>query len=127
MNICNCKEDLSAYLCDIPIEWKDGIVKSLCYIMSDDCEESICNSVKDCETTTYLSPFTVNNNEVSISYKSEKNIKIRSIDIISLINAALINVNPQCLTSQQAWNLMSYREKLQLLITAMGVCCCTTT
>lgn len=127
MDICNCHKDLEKYLCDVPDQWREGIVKALCYVFDDKCEDDECEGVKDCETTTFLSDFTVEGNEVSISYTNERNTRTLSFDVVELIDNALDIVDPKCLASIEDWAEMTYVERLQLLLDAQCECCTTTT
>ena len=45
-------------LCDIPFEWRKGIVQALCYTL-DNIGVS-CDDVKGCQTLTKLYPFSIN-------------------------------------------------------------------
>ena len=69
MKICNCHKDLHAYLCDIPFEWRVGIVKALCLIFEQ--QPDLCKWVKDCETLTFMSGFRFQGNNLIIEYRDE--------------------------------------------------------
>ena len=123
MNICNCKKDLEAYLCDIPAEWREGIVNALCYVYADTCEDDVCVGIKECETLTFLSPFSVQDDTISISYKSEKYTSTKSFDLIPVIDNTLDTVDPFCLTTDEEWADLSFVERLELLISKRCECC----
>jgi len=128
MDICNCDIDLEAFLCNIPSEWREGVVKSLCYVYNNECEEILCKGVKDCETTTFLSPFSINtDDEISIRYNSEKTQVERMFNILPLINNTLNNINPSCLATDEEWANMTFVERIQLFTEVYCECCTTTT
>ena len=122
--ICNCIYDISRYLCDIPNEWKEGITQALCFVYSDDTKD--CNTVHKCETLTYLSPFTLLGNTLSISYKDENNlINTYSVDLST--TDYLSSTTPGCLTTAPLWAELSDLEKIQMIIDKSCNCCTTTT
>lgn len=126
MKICNCHKDLHAYLCDIPFEWRDPIVKALCLILSE--QPSECQGVSDCETLTFLYSFSINGNILSIQFKDEDGqLTTSSIDITTALNDVLDDVDPKCIMSVEAWQALSFEEKLQAIIDAQCDCCGTTT
>lgn len=126
MNICNCHQDLDALLCDIPKEWREGIVNALCFILQ--CEEVECSDITKCQTLTTLSPFTLSGNILSITYKNEKGqIKTRSIDITPAFESILDDIDPLCLTDTETWAEMTHEERMEMIAEAMCVCCPPTT
>lgn len=126
MNICNCHIDLNAYLCDIPSEWREGIVKALCLALEPPGDS--CDAIKECETRTSLSAFTLQGNELSIIYKDENGYShTAEIDLSSAIDASLDDTDPSCLMSQEDWDELSYLEKIQAIVDAHCECCTTTT
>lgn len=76
MNDCqNCVEVYKSILSDIPSTWREQIAKAICN-NSGEKTEITCSDIRKCETLTSLSPFTVDENTVSISYKDEKGITV---------------------------------------------------
>lgn len=129
MNICNCHQDLDALLCDIPKEWREGIVNALCFILQ--CEgggEVDCSDITKCQALTTLSPFTLSGSVLSITYKNEKGqIKTTSIDIGIAFNRILDDLDPLCLTDTETWALMSHEGRMEMIASAMCICCPPTT
>lgn len=127
MKICNCHQDLDALLCDIPLEWREGIVKSLCAVYGE-LNQPTCDELRNCQTLTNLSPFTLIENNLSIKYKDEKGqIKTRSIDLTPIFDSVLDGVDPMCLTTPEDWASMSHTERMSLIYSEMCVCCPPTT
>lgn len=128
MKICNCLSDISAYLKDIPKEWRDGIVKALCYVLSTEDDDTSCIPIKRCETLTSLSPFIKDSSDVSITYKTENGVnQLRSVDIRDALEHIMDDVDSSCLMSSGDWTLSTLVEKLQSLIDGRCGCCSTTT
>lgn len=126
MDICNCHIDFDAFLCDIPREWREGIVKALCYTLN--VQPLDCQGVRNCQTLTSLSPFTLNGSELSITYINEKGtIKTSTLDLSPAIEASLDDIDPSCLMSQGAWDALSHAERIQAIIDGHCNCCPTTT
>lgn len=132
MNICNCLEDLSAYLCDIPHEWREDIVKALCFVLEDD--PITCSDIKSCETVTYLSPFVLSGNvfyqdTLHVSFKDEKGrTYTRSINLRTALDNLFADLNPRCINGGTWVGLDTPEDKLNAII-ARGCdeCCQTTT
>jgi hypothetical protein len=128
MSICNCHKDLSIILCDIPYEWRKGIVDALCLLLNSPSETELCKVVKECETRTNLSPFLLNGAILSVSFKDEKErVLTRTLDIQPLIEASLDDIDPSCLMSQEDWDNLTYEERIQSVIDSICSCCATTT
>ena len=121
MDICNCHKDLDALLCGIPKEWRTGIVNSLCLILEN--KEPDCKDILKCETVTYLSPFTLNGDVLSISYKNERGqVVIRSIDLTPAFRAILDDLDPVCFANEEDWENMTFEEKLFRIYEEMAGC-----
>jgi hypothetical protein len=117
------KEQIELYLSDLPEKWKDKIVQILCLI-KEGKQEPDCETVKDCETLTSLSDFTVDGSIVSITYKDEDGVSItRSFDAATIINNTLEDIDPSCLATQTVWDSLTFPERLQLLIDRHCTCC----
>ncbi len=126
MKNCNCEQLFAKYLCDIPNQWREGIVKALCFIFED--APLNCNDVKKCETLTSLSPFSISGDILSVVFHDEKgrNIK-RSLDLKKVINGVLNQIDPLCIMSIDSWRLLSFEQKLQTLINLQCNQCCVNT
>jgi len=126
MNICNCNKDLDALLCEIPEEWREGIVQSLCLLLNQD--DDICTGVENCETLTLLSPFVLNGNTLSTKFKDEQGYThTSSLDLGDILDTLLSDVNPNCLMSQDDWDALSHEARVQAVLTFACGCCSTTT
>ena len=111
------------YLKVLPSEWRDQLTKLLCEINSEKNIPS-CDIVKDCETVTSLSTFTVNGTEVSVVYKDERGVSFtRSFDLASVVNSVFDGLEPDCLTDETTWSNMTLSERIQLLINQHCDCC----
>ncbi len=126
MDICNCNLDLDAYLCDIPHEWREGIVKALCLTL-----QSVnlgCTPIKKCETLTSLSGFTLQGGQLSITYKDENGyLNTSDVDLSLSIEDSLDEIDPSCLMSQEDWDDLTNLERIQAILDAHCNCCSTTT
>lgn len=121
MKICNCHKDLDAILCDIPNEWRKGIVNALCLTFQEDI--ITCAAIRDCETLTTLSAFSVQGTKISVTYTNEKGtVKNTSFDIQQSLN--LVELEPECL---EDWDTDTISGKIEQLIEAYCLCCINTT
>lgn len=117
------KQQIEEYLKDIPSKWKDSLVQLLCEINSSQNTVS-CEDVKNCETLTSLSEFSVNETQISIQYTGEDGVTVtRSVDISSVLNNIFDDLDPECLTDITTWQNLSFKEKLQLIIDSHCNCC----
>lgn len=117
------KQQIEEYLKDIPSKWKDSLVQLLCEINSSQNTVS-CEDVKNCETLTSLSEFSVNETQISIQYTGEDGVTVtRSVDISSVLNNIFENLDPECLADITTWQNLSFEEKLQLIVDSHCHCC----
>ena len=127
INICNCHKDIDKFLCDIPKELREPIVKALCFTLNS-FPSVTCKMVKKCETLTSLSGWKLEGNVLSISYKNEKGkLSVRSIDIGDIIDDIGNDPDPLCLMSEEEWLQLSLYQKIQAIIDGHCNCCTTTT
>lgn len=117
------KQQIEEALSALPSKWAEQLADILCQVREE--RESVdCNDVKECETVTSLSDFTVNGTTVSIKYTNEAGVQVtRSFDAGAIVNGTLDELNPNCLASPSEWNALSYDERIQLLIDAHCACC----
>lgn len=124
-NTMTFKEQIEKYLSGLPSKWAEQLTEILCQIKAEK-QEPDCQTVKDCETVTSLSPFTVNGTIVSIQYKDEKGITVtRSFDTSQILNESLNDIEAVCLTDEVTWESLSFAERIQLIINT--VCNCSGT
>lgn len=122
MNICNCPQDLDTSLCDVPHEWREGIVKALCLTLQSD--PITCKGVRNCQTLTSFSAFTIQGTEVSISYINERGtVEKSTFDLEAPINSAGEDLDNNCLSSFDT----PLSGIIQIIIDAYCECCPTTT
>ena len=123
----NCEQVVSEYLCDLPSEWRKQITKVICQTLTSQTTID-CEDIKNCETVTSLSGFSVQGTEVCITYKDEKGISfVRCFNWNDVQNSTLDDVDPRCITSQEIWDDMSYAERIQAIIDFACDCAITTT
>lgn len=119
MAFCNPKEELSAILCNasVPPEWRDAIVRALsCVISLRRDDEGFCNGVKECETLTAFQPIVRVGNTLTFSYKDEKKVvHSRSVDLTTVINNLLTDVDVSCFMEQEDWEELTFPEKLNAI------------
>lgn len=121
------KQKIEEYLSALPSKWVEQLTILLCEI-KEDTESVDCAKVKQCETLTSLSDFTLSGTEASIKYTNEAGVQVtRTVDVGTLLNGTLDDLDPNCLASSEAWNSMSYTERIQALIDSHCDCCSTTT
>lgn len=113
---------MGAYLCNIPYQWRTQIAKVICLSIAD--QQSLdCQMVKDCETVTTLSTFSVNGTEICITYRDENGVSFeRCFDIETIINNSLDGIDPKCITTQEIWDSLSYEERIQAIIDYACTC-----
>ena len=117
----NCQEVLEGYLCNIPYQWRKQIAKAICFNLTDQTID--CQDIKECETITSLSAFSVVENEICITYTDEKGVSFtRCFDWEAIQNSKLDVVDPKCITSQEMWDAMSYTERIQAIIDYACTC-----
>lgn len=117
------QEKIGSYLEGLPSKWKEQLTTILCQIIADK-EQPDCDKMRECETTTTLSPFTISGTTVSITYINEDSVQvIRSFDINEVLERSLNELDPSCLTDETTWSNLSYIEKIQLMIDAHCNCC----
>lgn len=82
-NCTDCNKKYQAYLSDLPSAWRNQIADLMCRVVNDAGSLS-CADFKACETVTSLLPFTLDEDELSISYIDERGITTtRSVTIPS--------------------------------------------
>jgi len=114
------KDQISEYLKDLPSKWRTQLTEILCQI-KEDRKHPTCTEVKECETVTSLSEFTVTGSVVSIDYTDEKGVTYtRSFDLESVFD---IDLDGNCLTTPTIWSNLSFTERIQLLIDRQCDCC----
>jgi len=117
------QEQIETYLKDLPSKWKDQLVSILCQI-KDERTHPTCDEVKDCETLTSLSDFSVEGDIVSVVYTDEHSVQVtRSFSVGQLVNNTLEGIDPECLTDQTTWDNLTYSQRIQLLIDNFCDCC----
>jgi hypothetical protein len=117
------KEQIEKYLSSLPEKWKDELVQILCLI-KEGKQEPDCNTVKECETVTTLSDFTVNGTTISIQYKNEAGVTVtRSFDAETIINEVLDDIDPACLATEEEWESLTFLQRMQLLVDKQCSCC----
>lgn len=120
------KNKIKEYLKGLPSKWRDKLT-DLLYDIGNDQSCPSCDEIKECETLTSLSDFSVSGTEVSIRYKDEDGVTVtRSFDLDTLIGNHL-NVDPSCITDETTWNNSTFSEKIQLIIDSHCDCCSTST
>lgn len=117
------KQQIEQYLSALPSKWAEQLTTLLCEIKEE--RDSVdCAEVKQCETLTSLSDFTVSGSNVSIKYTGENGIQVtRTFDMSSALNGTLDDLDPNCLATPEQWNSMSYIERIQALIDSHCDCC----
>lgn len=121
------KCDLEEILKDLPDKWRDALIEILLKIQ-DERESVSCEEVRDCETLTTLSEFTQTDTEICITYTDEDEVSVtRCFDIDTIINDSFEDIDPGCIATQDAWDSMTYTEKIQALIDTVCNCCPATT
>lgn len=125
MNITcnNCEDVIKKYLCDLPVEWANQIAKVICSFINPPIPFN-CDDVKTCETLTKLSTFTVNGSEICIDYTDEDGTLFhRCFDIADIG----FDLDPKCIMSQEAWDLLNWEQQVQAIIDYSCTCGFTTT
>lgn len=116
------KEQIELYLGPLPSEWREKLTAILC-LLKEDKQTPDCADFKACETVTSLSPFSIEDTTLSITYTDEDGVSVtRSVDLAELMNRQLDELTPGCLTDAETWNSLTYQERLQLIINTACSC-----
>lgn len=114
----NCEEVIQGYLCDLPSEWRVQIAKVICKFLNPSTTLN-CDDVAKCETLTSLSAFTVDGTSVCITYKDENGTEFeRCFDATDIT----MDLDPKCIMSQEDWDLLSWKDKIQAIIDYACTC-----
>src|SRR5688572_21514820 len=115
-NYTICCREIEKQLESLPKQWRLEIAKFVCSYLEEnniDCEDVI-----NCQTVTSLSEFTVSGTNVCISYTDENLVTVnRCFDFEDVLNSTLDEVDPQCLMTQAQWNVLSYTQRWQAMVT----------
>ena len=91
-----CKQKILEKLCNLPFKWANEIAEAICIGIHIN---SACNSLKDCESISTLSDFTVNGTNACITYKDEKGTSvIRCFNFVNQVYPKGVNCNNQEIT-----------------------------
>lgn len=123
MSCKDCLIRMEAILKGIPEEWRKQIAMALCEAQGDPgaVDES---TVKANETHTYFSQFTLTGNNLCISYTNEAGVTVnRCVDITSVFNTVLNQVDPLCVIPQGDWTASDLQNKVQALVDKQCDCC----
>ncbi len=116
LNSTTCKEKYIGWLTGIPHEWKCRIAEAMCSSM-DELATVDCDQVKECETLTSLSTFTVIDSSVCIVYTDEEGTEVtRCFDFNDVLNNSLESVDPNCLSTAEEWANLSFTGKFQAIV-----------
>lgn len=118
----NCEQVISEYLCDVPSQWRTQIAKAICANLNE--QQSLdCEAVRNCETVTTLSAFSIEGTQVCITYMDEDRESFtRCFDWQDIQNTILDDVDPKCITSQEIWDEMTFTERIQAIIDYACTC-----
>lgn len=123
----NCVKDFASYMLFLPKAWAKALATLLCKIKGDLAKPQ-CPDIKNCETLTILSPFTVDDTQVCITYKDEKSVSVtRCFDILPSVNGLLDTVDPKCIADAGDWLNMTFSQRIQALVNAFCADNTTTT
>lgn len=111
----NCEQLVREYLCNIPYQWRNQIAKAIC-VMLNEQQTLDCKQVKECETLTTLSSFSVEDTEICITYTGENGIAVTRCFDWTQIACPLDDVDPKCIMSQEDWDLLTCQEKMQAIV-----------
>lgn len=113
----DCKELIISKLSHLPSEWRCQIADVICNYVKTSYSSLLCSDFKACETITSLSAFSVDGNEVCISFKDEEGVTVeRCFNYTSIINNWLNQLDPNCLGTRSEWVAMTHDEKIQSMI-----------
>lgn len=123
MNCKECKDQLTEYLSAVPSKWREQFITVLCQI-KEDKQNPECDVVKDCETVTTLTDFTVEQTTAVTTYTDENGVSyIRRFNVALILDNLMNQLDPGCLMSEEDWLNASYLTKFQTLIDSHCDCC----
>jgi len=118
-----CEDQLSEFLTAVPSKQREQLISVLCQIKADKQSPS-CEEVKNCETLTTLSDFSIDGTVTSITYKDEGSVSYtRSFDVSLILNNLMNEIVPGCLMSTEDWLNLDFSEKFQAIVDAHCECC----
>jgi hypothetical protein len=116
MSCTEIPKEYQDFLESVPTKWREQILAFLIKIKQEATSIN-CGNVKDWETTTSLSPFTIEGTSVCITFTDEKGVETkRCFDASSILSDALYNVDPKCIATQESWRNMTFAQKMQAII-----------
>lgn len=123
MDCKECEKQLTEYLAEVPSKWREQLISVLCQIKTDK-QALDCQVVKDCETITSLSEFTVDGSITSIVYTDENDVSYtRTFDVSSILDNLMNTIDPSCLMSEEDWLNLNFVGKFQAIVDAHCECC----
>ncbi len=118
LNCNNCQEVLNKYLGDIPYEWRQEVIDSLCSTLED--EKSLVSK----ETLTSLSSFSRMGSVISITYKDELGKSYeRSFNLNTVMDSSLKGIDPRCVATPEQWASWTDLQRVQAIIDFNSKCC----
>jgi len=106
-------------LCDIPNEWREGIVNALCLTFQADV--ITCDAIRDCQTLTTFSAFTLQGTTVTVKYTNEKgSVQTSDFELTVPIQEVGADLDGDCIIFEENFLLS---DKIQAIIDAYCLCC----
>lgn len=129
MTYNNCVKQIMADLHALPPVWAEKIACNICKLIDtqDECNpvDPDCDAIRDCQTVTSLSTWTVDEDIVCISYTDEHGVTVKRCFQFSFLNDAINDTDGTCLTP--LWGTLPPRDKWQAIIDKICDCCNGTT
>lgn len=119
MACSDCNKEYQAYLCDIPSAWREQIAELMCKVVKD-VQTVTCEEVQECETLTALGPFSLDGEDLSITYKDENGVTVtRTVTLSGLANDGAF-IEDQFIGAQTAEFWISGRSRVGNLDVTAG-------
>lgn len=127
MNYDSCIKKYIDLLPSLPKNWAEMIACNICNMI---CEDGMsCGEIRDCQTLTTLSDFTVTDTSVCFTYVDERQVRVtRCFDIAKATNG-ISETDGQCLLedSELDWGALTPTAQWQAIIDKICDCCNPTT
>lgn len=128
MTYRNCVKQVTDELSSLPKVWAEKLACNICNLVDteDECSTTTdCDDIKDCQTVTVLSDFTVTENTVCISFNDERGVKVTRCFDASLYTDEINYTDGICINP--LWGTLSATDKWQAIIDKVCYCCNPTT
>lgn len=129
MTYNNCVKQVISELNALPLVWAEKLACNICNLVEteDECNPTVpdCTDIRDCQTVTSLTTFTVVDDKICVSFVDERGVVVKRCFTASQFTDEINETDGLCIDSD--WNIFSSKEKWQSIIDKVCNCCNPTT